>query len=188
MSKIDQRLFTTHEHALEREYGVCPECGSELAVRHGKHGPFLGCQSYPTCEYHRPLVEKTEAEEEVLADTQCPDCGALLALKSGRYGYYIGCTNFPQCQYVAREPAEVSEETVSCPQCNQGELVSRTNRYGKRFYACSQYPQCKYLLNQRPVAQTCPDCGWGVLVEKKQRGKQVLQCPQRLCKYQSESI
>ncbi|GAA4895481.1 DNA topoisomerase family protein [Ferrimonas pelagia] len=188
MSKIDHQLFRTHEHALEREYGICPQCGSELMVRHGKHGPFLGCQSYPTCEYHRPLVEKSITEDELLEETACPQCGRPLALKSGRYGFYIGCSGYPACDYIAKDAPAPTHAPIRCPQCQQGELVERTNRFGKKFHACSHYPKCKYLLNQQPIDEPCPDCGWAVLVEKKVRGKKVLSCPQRLCKYQSEPV
>lgn len=32
----------------------CPECGSNLKVRKGPTGDFLGCSSYPDCKYtHR---------------------------------------------------------------------------------------------------------------------------------------
>lgn len=188
MSKIDQQLFSTHEHALEREYGVCPECGSELTVRHGKHGPFLGCQSYPACQYHRPLVEKSAVEAETLEGTECPQCGAPLALKSGRYGFYIGCSAFPQCDYIAKDEPEQASSEVTCPSCRHGELVERTNRFGKKFYACSAYPKCRYLLNFSPVSEPCPECGWPVLVEKSVRGERRLICPQRSCKYQSKAI
>ena len=33
-----------------------------------------------------------------------------------------------------------------CPKCS-GQLVIRKGRYG-RFYGCSIYPKCKYILNQ----------------------------------------
>ena len=29
MSKNDDKLFTSHEHALEKEYEICPECGAD---------------------------------------------------------------------------------------------------------------------------------------------------------------
>jgi len=32
---------------------ACPWCGSELVKRNGKHGPFVGCSSYPKCRYTR---------------------------------------------------------------------------------------------------------------------------------------
>ncbi|WP_265448576.1 topoisomerase DNA-binding C4 zinc finger domain-containing protein, partial [Aeromonas salmonicida] len=53
MSKIDHHLFSAHEHGFERE--PCPQCGAELVIRQGKHGPFLGCSAYPSCDYIRSL-------------------------------------------------------------------------------------------------------------------------------------
>ena len=29
----------------------CPLCGDRLSERHGRHGPFLGCESYPDCRH-----------------------------------------------------------------------------------------------------------------------------------------
>lgn len=30
---------------------VCPECGSGMEVKRGKHGYFLGCTGYPKCRH-----------------------------------------------------------------------------------------------------------------------------------------
>jgi ssDNA-binding Zn-finger/Zn-ribbon topoisomerase 1 len=56
MSKIDHSLFSADKHALEKEYEICPQCGSELVIRNSKSGPFLGCASYPKCDFIRPLA------------------------------------------------------------------------------------------------------------------------------------
>ena len=100
MSRIDDGLFNAHEHALEREYEVCPQCGSELHILNGKRGQFLGCQSYPACDYSRPLSHKEVGIIEVMEDQPCPQCERPLALKSGRYGIYIGCTGYPECEFT----------------------------------------------------------------------------------------
>lgn len=31
--------------------GRCPQCGSELVLRNGRYGQFLGCSNYPKCKY-----------------------------------------------------------------------------------------------------------------------------------------
>ena len=28
----------------------CPDCGSEMVLRHGPHGRFYGCSAYPNCK------------------------------------------------------------------------------------------------------------------------------------------
>jgi len=30
---------------------MCPRCGSMLKERSGKHGSFLGCNSFPRCRF-----------------------------------------------------------------------------------------------------------------------------------------
>lgn len=180
MSKIDHSLFSTQESAQEWASEPCPQCGGKLQLRHGKHGAFLGCASYPACDYLRPLkvIEHDQDVEKVLEGSECPSCGHVLAMKKGRYGLFIGCTRYPECRYVA----DLNDQGVvepACPACRQGQLVARTSRYGKRFYACNRYPDCRFVVNDRPLAEPCPDCGYGILVERK---GQVL-CPRKGCGY-----
>jgi putative DNA topoisomerase len=185
MSKIDPHLFSAHEHALEREPQPCPECGANLMVRHGKHGPFLGCSTYPACNYIRPLTSQGVELHKVLEGSACPICGQLLAIKKGRYGLFIGCTQYPLCQHIESQ-GELESSEVPCPACGRGHLISRTSRYGKMFYACDSFPRCKYVVNDKPVAQSCPKCGWQILVERQVRHGSKLCCPQKLCDYQTD--
>ncbi|QUM78358.1 topoisomerase DNA-binding C4 zinc finger domain-containing protein [Moritella sp. 24] len=183
MSKSDDKLFTVHEHALEKEYETCPQCGAELSIKNSKSGPFLGCNNYPTCEYSRPLSNQSHFEDDkVLAGSVCPECQHELALKRGRYGFFIGCTQFPACNYMSK--TETPDETgICCPQCKSGDLMQKKSRYGKIFYSCNKYPQCKYIINFKPVSESCPECQWAILVEKKtSNGKQLI-CPQKKCGY-----
>ncbi|MDI3502442.1 MAG: topoisomerase [Archaeoglobi archaeon] len=39
----------------ERVFGKCPECGSDLVIRKGKKGRFVGCTGYPNCRFTLPL-------------------------------------------------------------------------------------------------------------------------------------
>ncbi|WP_421270369.1 topoisomerase DNA-binding C4 zinc finger domain-containing protein [Aeromonas veronii] len=185
MSKIDHHLFSAHEHAFESE--PCPQCGAELVIRQGKHGPFLGCSAYPACDYIRSLTPSGRDIEKVLEGSACPDCGEPLAIKKGRYGLFVGCTQYPACQHI--ESLQESDDTqILCPECGKGHLVSRTSRYGKQFYSCDGYPHCKYVVNDKPIPMPCPECGWGIMVEKKVRGTLRWVCPQKKCGHQSEQV
>lgn len=191
MSNSDRPLFTLHEHALEKAYEVCPDCGSELTIKHGKSGSFLGCSNYPSCQYTRPVVEHERIEDNVLAGTECPLCGNNLAVKKGRYGMFIGCTNYPACHHI-EETHHQDDVNIACPQCQKnklkGELFEKTNRFGKTFYSCNNYPKCKYVLNYPPVAQDCPECNWPVLVKRHMANGEVLVCPEKKCTYKSKPL
>ncbi|WP_298719821.1 topoisomerase DNA-binding C4 zinc finger domain-containing protein [uncultured Oceanisphaera sp.] len=181
MSKIDSSLFNTQDHGPDWADEPCPRCGGTLELRHGKHGAFVGCASYPACDYLRPLklIEHDQDVEKVLEGSQCPLCEYPLAIKKGRYGLFIGCTHYPACHHVA-DINDQGQIDPPCPSCGKGQLVARTSRYGKRFFACNHYPACRYVINDRPVAEPCPECGFGILVERKGG----LHCPNKGCGYQ----
>ena len=33
------------------ENNICPRCGGQLVLRHGKYGDFMGCSNYPKCRF-----------------------------------------------------------------------------------------------------------------------------------------
>jgi DNA topoisomerase-1 len=164
---------------------ACPECGKPLAIRLGKRGNFIGCTAYPECKYTRDIKPATGEPEPPLEllDRKCPECDGDLAYKRGRYGRFIGCVNYPTCKHV--EPLNKPKDTgISCPDCKQGTLMERKSRYGKLFYSCSRYPDCKYAVWDPPLAQPCPKCGHAIMTIKttKRRGVEKL-CPDKACGY-----
>ncbi|OKY26252.1 type I DNA topoisomerase [Thalassotalea sp. PP2-459] len=176
----DDSLFTHHEHALEKEYEVCPECGSELVIKKSKAGAFFGCSSYPSCEYTRPVHEQEKMEAQVLPGSECPKCGHELAVKQGRYGMFIGCSNFPECHHIEQEE-QASGMSVKCPSCKSGQLVERQSRFGKTFYACDGYPKCKFAVNHEPVEGKCITCSFPLLLKRQMAAGEKLQCAQKKC-------
>lgn len=190
-SNKDDPLFSRHEHALEKAYEVCPNCGSELTMKRGKLGAFFSCSNYPNCQYTRSVVEHERVKDTVLLGSECPLCGQELAVKEGRYGMFIGCTNYPQCHHIEEEQHH-EELDVACPSCKRkgkaGQLQEKTNRFGKNFYSCDQYPKCKYVLNHQPVEQACPLCQWSVLIKRTMASGEVLSCPQKQCDYKQKTL
>ena len=112
-----------------RKHDPCPACGADLVIRGGKHGPFLGCVNYPTCDYVRPLKNQADGHiVKVLEGHACPQCGADKVLRQGRFGMFVGCSHYPECDYT--ETIDKPDETaIACPQCQNGKLVQRRSRY-----------------------------------------------------------
>ena len=177
---VDRKDVT--QEALDEK---CPKCGEPLSIRLGRRGRFIGCTTYPECDYTRNLGDDKDAsnEPEIVEGRSCPECQSDLVIKQGRYGKFIGCSNYPKCKHI--EPLEKPEDTgVECPECKQGTILKRKSRYGKVFYSCSRYPDCTYALWNPPVAEKCPDCGWPILSIKttKRNGTEKV-CPQKSCKF-----
>jgi len=169
---------------------VCPKDGEPMVVKKGRFGPFLACTKYPDCKTTKRLVrgEGGKLVVETLApiDEKCPDCGNDLMWRRGRFGAFIACSNYPNCKYVKKK--EAKEIGLLCPDCGQGQVVERKGRWGRSFYGCRRYPECKFTAQNKPIAEPCPDCGRPYLLEKetKKEGK-VIFCGNVECHYKREA-
>lgn len=166
---------------------VCPECGKPLAIKLGKRGKFIACTGFKEgCKYTRNLEsDPAEVAEPVLSDEKCDKCGLPMLIKDGRYGKYLACSGYPACKNI--QPLNKPKGTgVTCPECKQGELTEKKSRYGKLFYSCNRYPDCKFALWDLPVQQPCPKCGFPLLIKKVYKKKgEFLKCPKEGCDYTS---
>jgi DNA topoisomerase I len=70
-----------------------------------------------------------------------------------------------------------------CPK-DGGDVVERKSRRGKVFFGCANYPDCDFVLWNRPILEPCPQCKATFLVEKitKRHGRQLL-CNNEECDY-----
>lgn len=164
---------------------ACPECGKPLAIKLGKRGKFIACTGFKEgCKYTRNLeTDAGEAAEPVLSEEKCDKCGELMLIKDGRYGKYLACSGYPACKNI--QPLVKPRSTgVVCPECKEGELTEKKSRFGKLFYSCNRYPQCKFALWDLPVERACPTCGFPLLVKKVyKREGEFLKCPKEGCDF-----
>lgn len=109
-------------------------------------------------------AEKVKLTDE-LTDEVCPKCGRPIAIKMGRFGKFLACTGYPECKYT--KPFQI-KTGAKCPECG-GDIIQRMSKKKRVFYGCSNYPNCRFIINSRPLPQPCPKCG-GLLVTA--RGKQ----------------
>jgi DNA topoisomerase-1 len=162
---------------------TCPQCGAgQLLERWGRFGRFLACERYPECKYTRNLGDAAAPEPQP-AGVECPTCGRPMVVKEGRFGRFIACSGYPECKTT--RPITLG---IACPQegCG-GELAERRSKRGKVFYACTNYPTCRFVLWQRPVASPCPKCGAAFLVGREARGTRRLACWREGCDYSRDA-
>ncbi len=115
------------------------------------------------------------------SDIICEKCGRRMIIKSGRYGKFAACPGYPECKNTKPlakdgtaatvEKEEPEKTDLKCPDCG-GDVVIRKSRYGK-FYACTNFPKCKYTKAiKESIGVACPKCG-GDIVRSFGRRKSV---------------
>jgi DNA topoisomerase-1 len=115
------------------------------------------------------LMEKVKLEE--LTEEICPQCNKPLVIKFGRYGKFVACSGYPECKYTKPFLVKIG---VKCPQCG-GEIVEKLSKKKRIFYGCSNYPDCHFAINLRPLPKPCPKCG-GLLTTYRRNWTKCTKC------------
>ncbi len=126
-------------------------------------------------------IRKIELADEVTGEI-CEECGRRMVIKMGRYGKFLACPGFPECRFT--KPL-VTSTGIPCPQC-PGELVERRSKKGRRFYGCSRYPECDFVVFDPPSREACPECGGLMVVKGRRDGVERLKCINENCGFQLE--
>lgn len=118
---------------------ICDKCGSRMVVKNGKFGKFAACPNFPKCRNTKPLVdnkvELMDAEEEKVEE---------------------------KVEEKTEKKLVVAED-MKCEKCG-GDMVLRNGKFGS-FYACANYPACKFTKQRvKEVGVPCPKCGGKIVV------------------------
>ena len=119
-----------------------------------------------------PLVKTAFEQMEKKAPEEtgesCPLCGNPLVLRKSKYGMFTACSNYPTCKYIKQEEKE-TKTVCKCPNCGH-DIIEKKSKRGKVFYGCNNYPKCKTAYWDKPIGESCPECG-AMLTEKNNKIK-----------------
>ncbi|MDP3773788.1 MAG: type I DNA topoisomerase [Gemmatimonadales bacterium] len=151
--KPDEMIAEAHDLSKLADE-KCPECGSALAVKAGRFGPYIACtkQNDPECKYTKSLRKPRAPDRPT--DELCEKCGRAMVIKTGRFGEFMACTGYPKCKNTKPVPLG-----VKCPKCGIGDLAERRSKRGRSFFGCNRYPECDFTVWNRPAPVVCPACG-----------------------------
>lgn len=134
------------------------------------YGPFAKkiAQVTETAERAKVPVEET--------GEACPLCGATeggkIVIRTGKFGKFKSCSRFPECKYTQNMQEIV--EGVKCPLCQKGDVVLKPSRWGKNFYGCSDYPECKWASWSKPEpGQTITMAEWEKMQAEREEKKRL---------------
>jgi len=153
----DEKSKEVSKKLQEKTDLVCEKCGAPMIIRWGRYGKFLSCSNYPKCLNSKPLPDNNQEK----IDEKCPLCGKDLVIKNGKFGKFISCIDYPKCKFTKNITIG-----VKCPK-DGGDIVQRRNSKGKIFYGCSNYPDCNFVLWERPMKIKCEKCGFEGVVKYK---------------------
>ena len=112
-------------------------------------------------------VKKAEKELETVtisdevSDEVCDQCGRNMVIKYGPHGKFLACPGFPECKNTKPYFEKIG---VKCPLCG-GDVVIKKTKKGRKYYGCSNNPECEFMSWQKPTEVKCPECGH-YMVEK----------------------
>ena len=125
-------------------------------------------------------MSKIEIKEEV-TDIECEKCGRFMVVKFGRYGKFLACPGYPDCKNA--KPI-VKDLGIDCPKCD-GQVIERKSKKGRKFYGCSNYPECDFVSWDKPIKESCPKCK-GILTEKGTKKGTLVKCINKECDFKRE--
>jgi len=169
---------------------VCEKCGSPMIIKWGRNGKFIACSNYPACKNTMNFTQDENGvinhvtAEETTTDTDCPECGRKMVVKQGKFGSFLGCSGYPDCKTTM-----AISLGIKCPEkgCT-GEITEKRSRKGKIFFGCSNYPRCHYATWDKPIPESCPECGAAFLLEKYDRKKgRYRACSNPECTFQEKT-
>lgn len=135
---------------------------------------------YPPLE---SAVERAEKElekiESVVIETDeiCELCGSNMVIRNGRFGQFLACKNYPECKNTKPILEKIG---VSCPKCEDGEIIVKKSKKGRVFYGCSNFPACRFASWGKPLNKKCSVCG-SIMAEKQTKTGLHEVCTDRNC-------
>ncbi len=119
---------------------------------------------YPDLDEAVKAAEKELPEVKIadeVSEEICENCGRNMVIKYGPHGKFLACPGFPECRNTKPYYEKIG---VECPKCGK-DLVIKMTRKGRRYFGCIGYPDCDFMVWDKPVQEKCPKCG-GMMVQK----------------------
>lgn len=115
----EEILFNKNDYSADFDWNQkCPVCGSEMKVRHGRFGAFLGCTKYPECKGIVNIPKKGEQIVLVEDLPECPaiDCNGHIVARKSRFGKtFYSCSTFPDCDVIVNDLSQLQSKYFEHP-------------------------------------------------------------------------
>ena len=145
---VDVKFTADMEHKLDE---VAENKIDYVQMLKDFYGPFI-----TNLNEVQDKIEKVKVPEQE-SDVVCEKCGRNMIVKSSRFGKFLACPGYPQCKNT--KPAPEDEVKQPCPKCGSKLIKRLSKKTGKKFYGCTNYPDCDFAAPGVPTGDKCPECG-----------------------------
>lgn len=182
LEKARSSMRNVRKETVETEI-ICEKCGRKMVIKWGRNGRFLACPGFPGCRNTKSLDGSNNSSPNQArgfeTDDVCEKCGKNMVIRHGRKGRFLACPGYPQCTNSRPLTAGINCPMEDC----DGKIVEKKTRKGKSFYACDNYPKCKYATWEPPIPKKCPECGHAYMILKRSGANEILKCPNSECEH-----
>jgi len=127
---IEELEFRREDYAEDFNWEQkCPKCGSDMKVRHGRYGAFLGCTSYPECKGIVNIPKKGEPTPEEMPPCPAIDCPGQMTARKSRFGKtFYSCSTYPECDVIVNNLDDLEEKYPNHPRTPYQKKEKATRR------------------------------------------------------------
>ncbi len=116
---LEELTFNKEDYAADFDWEQkCPKCGSDMKLRHGRFGAFLGCTTYPDCKGIVNIPKKGEVvmSQENMPPCPATDCPGVMTARKSRYGKtFYSCSTFPECDVIVNDLEQLATKYPNHP-------------------------------------------------------------------------
>lgn len=111
---VEELNFNKDDYASDFNWEQkCPLCQSDMKIRHGRFGAFLGCTNYPECKGIVNIPKKGESVISLEDMPKCPaiDCPGHMVPRKSRFGKtFYSCSTFPECDVIVNDLSQLESK------------------------------------------------------------------------------
>lgn len=167
-SPIEAFTFKKEDYAPDFDWEQkCPKCGSDMQLRFGRFGPFLGCTKYPDCKGIVNIPGKDEISPAEMPTCPAIGCDGKMVSRRSRFGkIFYSCSNYPDCDVIINDLDKLSEKYPDHPKTP---YVKKTRKKGAKAAAPEKKKKAKKTTRKKAVQpkKSLSDALSAVVGEKK---------------------
>ncbi len=158
-TSLEAFSFTKEDYAEDFDWEQkCPKCQSEMVIRHGRYGAFLGCSQYPECKGIVNIPKKGELPTEKMPNCPAIGCDGKIQQRRSRFGkVFFSCSNYPDCDVIVNDLKQLSEKYPNHPKTPYVKKKKKGAKESKKTAKKTPVKKKKVTKSSAPLLLASPE-------------------------------